>query len=75
MFLQEVKRPPPPANPNYLSEIRFTNKEDIIMSSKREKLNAQKTIGHSLEDGTIFQKDDARRLSNLLQPNSYRAKV
>ena len=44
------------------------------MSSKREKLNAQKTIGHSLEDGTIFPKDDARRLSNLLQPIRYPAK-
>ena len=44
------------------------------MSSKREKLIAQKTIGHSLEDETICSKDDARRLSNLLQPNHYPAK-
>ena len=44
------------------------------MSSKREKLDAQKTIVHSLENETICPKDDARRLNNLLQPSRYPAK-
>ena len=58
MSPQRGKAPPPPANLNYRSEIQFTNKEELCMPSKREKLNAQKTIGHSLEYETIFLKDD-----------------
>ena len=75
MLLQRGKALPPLANLNYRSEIRFTNKEDLCMSFEREKLNAQKAIGHSLADETIFPEDDARRLNNLLQPSRYPAKV
>ena len=75
MSPQRGKAPPPPANLNYRSETRFTNKEYLCMSSKRQKLNTQNTIGHSLEDETIFLKVDVRRLSNLLQQSHYLAKV
>ena len=53
----------------------FTDEKDKLRTSSTEKNSMHKvTIEKLPEDKTIFPEDDARRLSNLLQPIRYPAK-